>query len=132
VADHITERMLAFHCLRLVRQFGGVLEQPAFSGFWQAANLPRPGLPPVEGSPWSLAVNQGNWQHRHAKPTWLYLVGIDPCQVAWSGFTLELQGVRLLSRLTPGQRSATPARFASWLLALACQARRPKVSCYHD
>jgi hypothetical protein len=132
VADRIKEMMLAFRCLSLVRRNGGILEQPAHSRLWKAANLPRPGLPQSPGQAWSLAVNQGNWNHRHSKPTWLLLCGIAPYQVAWSGFALEQPSVSVLAHLTPGQRSATPKAFALWLIQLACQAQPAPRWSSHD
>ena len=132
VEGRIKEMMLAFKCLALVRRHGGILEQPAFSRFWNAANLPRPGLPTQPGQDWSLSVHQGNWGHRHAKPTWLFLSGIQPCQVAWSGFTLEAPSVNILADLTPGQRSATPKAFALWLIELASHANPRRPAQFHD
>ena len=124
--------MLAFHCLKLVRTFGGILEQPAHSRFWRAANLPRPGLPNHPGQEWSFSVNQGNWGHRTSKPTWLLLCGIRAESVHWSGFTLEQPSALWLADLTPGQRSATPQDFARWLVELACQSRPAPRRYQHD
>jgi hypothetical protein len=123
--DRITEMMLAFHCLRLVKTNGGILEQPAFSAFWSAANLPQPGSTTTAPTLWSIAVDQSNFGHRTTKPTWLLLAHIKPEDVVLRSWSLADRSTLHLADLTPGQRSATPLPFALFLLDTASTARPP-------
>ena len=120
-----------------VRAWGGVVEHPADSKLWRHLNLPKPGeLPDAHGG-YTLAVEQWWWGHRAVKPTWLYIVGIDPRDVPPlptpttarppSG---RARGVgdsnrSMLERLPRTQRHLTPPAFAAWLLALARRATTP-------
>jgi hypothetical protein len=70
-----------------VRDWGGVLEHPAFSLAWPAFNLPRP---PTAGGwvrglcgGWSCHIEQRNYGHRARKATWLYCFGIEPPSMIW-------------------------------------------------
>jgi len=125
-ADRITEMLLAFHCLRLVITHGGVLEHPAHSRLWPSANLPRPGDLTQAPALWSIAVDQANWGHRAAKPTWLLFAHVEPLDVTIDHWALASPSVSHLSALTPGQRSATPPLFAAFLVALARSAKPPR------
>lgn len=71
-----------------VRRFGGVLEHPEGSHAWAHFGLTKP---PREGG-WALAgecggwvcrVEQGRYGHYCAKPTWLYVSGVLPPELAW-------------------------------------------------
>lgn len=126
VANRIKEMHLAYCCLRWCRRNGGVFEHPAYSQFWQAANLPRPGDLSHAPEEWCIQVDQANWGHRSTKPTWLLFCHIDPEALYLDGFTLSDQSNIPLSRLTPGQRSATPQRFAAFLLLAARTAKAPR------
>lgn len=121
----INELLLGMHCVRLVQQYGGILEQPAHSRLWTAANLPWPNQPAQKDQPFSVCIDQAEYGHPCSKMTWLYLVGIKPSQLTWSGFQLANPRRRQLRDLTPGQRSATPPRLATYLVDLASSAVRP-------
>ena len=54
------ERQLGLQCVRMVQVNGGIVEQPAKSGLWEAAGLPLPGSPQSEDS-FSLLVWQAWW-----------------------------------------------------------------------
>lgn len=121
--------------LRAVRNFGGVLEHPAYSLAWPAFDLPRP----VRGywqqslfdPGWVTEVSQSAYGHPARKRTWLYYVGPDPKALDWS----EPRGSITVSDFGPGNTrrrgdewepgiqyaaaSGTPARFMDELLALA-------------
>jgi len=63
-----------------VRQFGGVLEHPAYAKLWDACALPRPGeLWPDEFGGWTVQLYQSAHGHGAPKLTWLYCVGVKPC-----------------------------------------------------
>ncbi len=84
--------------LSAVRQFGGVLEHPAFSRAWGHFGLPRP---PARG--WQ-ATFDGEYvceldQHAYGFPgrkrTWLYAVGVDPLPL---DFSVAPAGLPVVSR----------------------------------
>lgn len=66
-----------------VRRFGGVLEHPEHSNAWRMFGLVKP---PRQGGwikadsygGWTCRVEQGQYGHYCPKPTWLYVVGVDP------------------------------------------------------
>jgi hypothetical protein len=131
VSQIVSEMLIAMECLRLCRANGGVLEQPAFSRLWHCARLPRPDTKPSALGEFTIEIDQAEYGHHCSKRTWLLLCGIRPDQVTWQGFQLANPRQRTLSKLTPGQRSATPPRLASWLVELASIARpqlRPALS----
>lgn len=97
---------LAFHALDMVRRFGGVLEHPVGSTFFQAAGISRSEL---------VRVNQSDWGHRALKPTFLYISGA----VSLPPFPPPRPGVVPVERMWRGEREATPPLFASWLVQLA-------------
>lgn len=125
------EKALAYHALHAVRTWGGVLEHPAASSLWPAADLPRPGSTDRdEFGGWSIQVPQFWWGHRAMKSTWLYIVGVDPvaipvmpfalghapCTVGlWSG----RDKANCRKEISLREREATPPDFARWLLDLA-------------
>ena len=117
------ERELGLWCVAAVAANGGILEQPAGSLLWEAAGLP---VPSSAGSPlfYSLAVWQAWWGYPMRKATWLLLVGIPRSKVH---VPLRLhprgQDWRTEQLMSHRQRSATCPDFASWLVALAREAR---------
>jgi hypothetical protein len=121
------EMLLGMECVRLVRKNGGVLEQPAFSRLWQCAHLPGPCTWPDSRNEWSIELDQAEFGHHTTKRTWLFFSGIAPGAIDWQGWSLANPRRRTLQVMTPGQRSATPARFAHFLfnVALNCKPSRP-------
>lgn len=132
--------------LRSVRNWGGVLEHPAWSMAWPAYGLLEPNargwtLEPMFGSRyrngmrgWVCEVSQAAYGHRAPKLTWLYYVGIaPPPALDWSrpayGTTVTTSR---RSRRRPGlvemtshkERAATPIPFRDVLLSIARSARR--------
>ena len=112
------ERGLGIWCAEQVRQWGGVLEQPAHSHLWHAAGLPNPG----RGEPhsWSVEVWQAWWGYPMRKATWLYFSRISPKAVQYP-FRLHPKGGdrRAEQVMSKQQRSATTPEFAAWLVAMA-------------
>lgn len=71
-----------------VREFGGVLEHPAYSSAWKHFGLPRP----ITADGWTLAfdggascyIEQGRYGLPVKKATWLYACGVDlPADLPW-------------------------------------------------
>lgn len=125
--------------LRAVREFGGVLEHPAYSFAWPAFNLPKPrrGLwtRSLLDEGWVTEVSQSAYGHPTRKRTWLYLVG-EPVPLDWSEPDVDA----IVSDLGPGgsrrrgadwvpgvqyaPASSTPDRFRDALLQMARTAGR--------
>lgn len=129
--------------LASVRQWGGVLEHPAYSDAWPAFLLPEPD--PLGGwqqgicGGWSCHVEQGRYGHPAKKATWLYAVVDDPSllpSLSW-GSSPDQKSTALVSwcgnRVKSGEKrprvgkraaSATPLPFRDLLLGIARTARR--------
>jgi hypothetical protein len=113
------ERELGLWCVDQVRQWGGVLEQPAHSQLWAAAGLPSPGDLTQEDS-WSLEVWQAWWGYPMKKGTWLYFSGVDPSEVDCPLKLHPKGGDRRREQvMSKTERSHTTPAFAEWLVALA-------------
>lgn len=142
-----TEHDCAPRALEQVRAFGGVLEHPAGSTFWDKAGLLKPDAP-VWPALWvsdtdhrggfSIQVEQVEWGHVARKPTWLYIVGATFGQVAdlfaarpfpgrapthWcSGNRNNKNGGSVPAGIkvcSAQQRRRTPLAFAEFLIAIA-------------
>lgn len=122
--------------LASVRQFGGVLEHPAYSDAWHTFGLAAP--PRIGGwargidGGWSAHVEQFRYGHPAKKATWLYAYGITlfpslewgsiPDQestalVSWCGNHVSSDEKR--PRVGKRVASRTPDAFRDILLALA-------------
>lgn len=135
------ERDCGPRAVEQVRQFGGVLEQPAGSRLWAC------GLPPVDHpfeiyDDWdgfSIEIEQVAWGHVARKRTWLYLVVPDRERVlaavrtggAPTHWCSGTHTPRQRGTVPPGikvcsaqQRRRTPVAFAEWLIELAASARQ--------
>ena len=120
--------------LEAVRRWGGVLEHPAESAAWRAHGLLAP---PASGGwvaagdwiGWTCRVDQGNYGHPAAKPTWLYAVGVNLPSLRWGrasavpfpsssprGLRTVRKPVELMSRAA---RIVTPQAFRDVLLGMA-------------
>jgi hypothetical protein len=113
------EKELGLWCVDQVKKWGGVLEQPAHSRLWDAAQLPKPGWS-HNGVSWSLEVWQAWWGYPMRKATWLYFSNINPLFVLYP-FRLHPQGGdrRREQLMSKSQRSATTHEFAEWLIKTA-------------
>jgi hypothetical protein len=112
--------------LRVVREFGGVLEHPAYSQAWRAFGLVRPAergwTRSLFDEGWTAQVDQAAYGHPARKPTWLYFVGDDPPALRWGARGKQSANVRNLSdRL----RIETPLSFRDALLDMARLSHRP-------
>jgi hypothetical protein len=74
-----SEKELAIWSVGQVRKWGGVLEHPAHSKLWKAAELPPPGRKDLFG--FTVSLPQQWFGHRAEKPTWLYICKVEPKQI---------------------------------------------------
>ena len=80
-----------------VRNYGGVLEHPAYSHAWRYFGLTKP---PAAGGwvraddfgGWTCCVEQGHYGHMSRKPTWLYAVGCDLPELRWGAAAMRISG----------------------------------------
>jgi hypothetical protein len=122
--------------LASVRQWGGVLEHPAYSDAWAAHELLAP--PPGGGwvnadsvGGWTCHIEQGRYGHAAKKATWLYAVATELPSLLWGSIPdreskalVSWCGNRVASgesrpRLSKRAASATPPAFRDVLLTLA-------------
>jgi hypothetical protein len=120
--------------LKFVRQFGGVLEHPAYSDAWKKFNLP---VPASEGwtrdfcGGWSARIEQVKYGHVAKKATWLYAFGVELPSLRW-GKTADRESAAVVSwcrnhtnkfdvrqRIGKKKAAATPPDFAEVLIAMA-------------
>lgn len=113
------ERELAPWCVNLVRQHGGIVEHPASSTLWQYTACLPPGVVDEFGGH-LLPVWQSWWGHKARKHTWLYIVGCAKRDLPEIPFDMSLHpGSGRIESIAKGDRDATPAGMALWLLELA-------------
>ncbi len=67
--------------LKSVRQWGGVIEHPAYSRAWECFGLMRPKAEAgwqydLFNNAWVCHVEQGHYGHESRKPTWLFISGV--------------------------------------------------------
>jgi hypothetical protein len=110
--------------LASVRQWGGVLEHPAFSHAWRHFGLPRPQRGLWIGGPreWVTEVWQSAYGHKARKRTWLFYCGSWPPSLNWSPRPGTHQvGWFDRNKPTLGKKAAnaTPPAFRDELIRLA-------------
>ena len=113
------ELELGIWCADQLKEWGGVLEQPAHSHLFKAAGLPIPGHKHRRDF-FSLEVWQTWWGYPMKKATWLCFKGInyDELQIP---YRLHDKGAdrRRQQLMSKHQRAATVPAFAEWLVAAA-------------
>lgn len=128
------ERYLGLIAACQVRLNGGILEHPAYSTLWKAAQLPPPGGFPDEYGGYTVEIDQVKAGHRARKRTWLYIVGAEelpPLPTPQNRATHVLDNGKSMRRraklhvktplkrlLGKNVRAATPLEFAQWLLSV--------------
>jgi hypothetical protein len=126
-----SEKTLAVECVRLIRQWGGVLEHPAGSLLFQKEisedRFPRPGIVDPWGG-YSICVDQCWFGHLARKKTLLYICGCAERDLPAIPFSLD-QVTRVVStsrkkgpkmkELPKTEREKTPVRMAEWLIEVA-------------
>ena len=128
--------------LAVVREFGGVIEHPAYSIAWATYGL----LAPTHGAwmrslfdaGWVTEVYQRNYGHLARKKTWLYYIGATPPpklnwsnpepSVVWVGADRPLAELRAMGvrKATPKEAKGTPFAFRDLLISIASTSN-PKV-----
>ena len=116
------EMELGIWCCNQVKQWGGVLEQPAWSHLFVAAGLPTP-MHRIDDL-WTIQVEQYWWGFPTPKPTWLCFSHIDPVDIQLP-FRLRVSGSLQVKfkQLSSRKRSMTTPKFAEWLVDVARKAR---------
>ncbi len=118
---------LAIWSVDLARKYGGVLEHPAGSTLWRAAQLPAPGQTDQFGGI-TIGISQRWFGHKAEKLTLLYICGLTADQIPAIPFSLSypthvvstsLATGRQLPEITKSEREHTPPALAFWLLHLA-------------
>jgi len=116
--------------LASVREFGGVLEHPAYTDAWARFSLPPPTrggwTRNLYGPGWVTEVSQSAYGHRARKRTWLYAVTdcppaldwSEPPAQAWCGWG-DYDRYRERDRLGKKECNASPVAFRDALLSLA-------------
>ena len=115
------EKELGLWCCEQLRRWGGVLEHPAHSRLFAAAELPLPGE--TRAHLWTVQVSQAWWGYPLRKATWLCFSGISKNLVNMP-FRLHARGNdrRREQCMSKNQRSQTMPAFAVWLVELARKA----------
>jgi hypothetical protein len=113
------------HAFGVVRRTGGCLEHPAESRLWEAVGAPRPGAGPDAHGGWTLAIEQWHWGHDSVKPTWIYVVGVDPQDVPPMPYRdpSERPASDAFWGLDALERRLSPPALAVWLVELASRSR---------
>lgn len=123
------EREMALWAVSQVRQWGGVLEHPAGSTLWRAMELPQPGERDEFGG-YTLWISQWWFGHKADKPTWLYMVGIEPTDLPSIPYRIgepafvvntskRVGAVRRRPEISKAEREHTPLALAEWLRDVA-------------
>lgn len=134
------EKALGPWAAEQVRKWGGVLEHPARSTLWAAANLPRPGERDHQGG-FTIAAPQWWWGHRAEKWTWFYVCGCEPGELPEIPLRIgraecviaNIHGLRAgdpgyRKEVTKRERDATPPALAAWLLETARRCEKSAVA----
>lgn len=126
-ADPI-EKYLAMWSVRKVRSYGGILEHPKASLLFKQVGLPLPGQSDEFG--FTIELDQYHFGHKAQKSTWLYICGIEPGSklLNYSRIPGSPKYVFSTSKsldakpeLNAKERSATPIRFAKWLVKICTE-----------
>ena len=130
------------HALKCVREFGGVLEHPAFSNAWHEFDLQRPSAigwrrSETHYNEFTCEVWQSAYGHPARKRTWLlyspghqgeFLLGLPP-DLNWSrepGTHQVGWFDRIKPTLSKKAANATPLAFRDALINLASNARNDR------
>lgn len=122
------EKELAIWTVDQVRKWGGVLEHPQGSKLWAACDLPL-GKRRDNWGGWTLVIDQFWFGHLAKKTTYLYIVGIEPCEIPPYPIRLGRATHTISSvfkknhpqyrpETSKSDREHTPAQLATWLVSL--------------
>jgi hypothetical protein len=116
--DRPGEMALGLWCAGKVIENGGVLEQPADSSLWTAANLPLPNRPIQNPFLYSIQVEQSWFGFASRKKTWLLISGVPKAWLPPVPFRLD-RPQTTSPGLSAFARSRTVTAFAEWLCQIA-------------
>lgn len=118
--------------LVIARNFGGVLEHPAYSLAWRYFDLAVPVHGCWQGAvhrpnEWVTSVHQRNYGHRALKHTWLVYVGSNPPPLDWREpeppeawcSTDRPTSQMTVEHMSKRERARTPEPFRDLLLEIA-------------
>lgn len=108
------ERELALWSMAMVRRFGGVVEHPVHSDLWKVSGCITPGMRDNHGGV-LITLNQGDFGHRAAKATGLYLVNTPIPALPFESRAIS----NTVENMGRAERERTPAPFAALLVHLA-------------
>lgn len=112
-----SELDLARWSMRMVRQFGGVVEHPTNSLLWAESGCIGFGLRDDFGGV-LVPVLQCWWGHRAPKNTCLYIVGANLKNLYWPEVGEQSPSGRI-EKMCTAERERTTPEFAKWLVELA-------------
>lgn len=115
--DPEAEKRLGLWCVDQVLAHGGVLEHPAHSGLFAAANLPVPNQP-AHPFLFTLYVEQSWFGYGTRKPTWVLVSGVPMHQVPQLPFQFGANA-KPIEGMSQFARSRTVETFAEWLCQIA-------------
>ena len=116
-----SELDLARWSMRMVRQFGGVVEHPTHSRLWAESGCFSFGIRDDFGGI-LVPVYQSWWGHRAPKQTSLYMIGVNAPDIGRpDGLPGAVSG--LVENMCKAERESTPPLFAQWLVQLAQSVR---------
>lgn len=110
------EKELSIWAIQQVRQWGGILEHPKSSKLFKQL-LPQPGKQDLYGG-WTLSIDQHWFGHPAKKPTYLYIVGIEPKQIPAYPISLN-RWSNTIEKMSRHQREHTPLKLAKYLINIA-------------
>jgi hypothetical protein len=116
--DPQAEMELGLWCVQQVIENGGVLEHPAHSRLFAAANLPVPNSPDATPFFYTVYVEQSWFGYHSRKPTWVLVCGVPKRQLVPVPFSLA-KSPGQAPGLSSAGRSRSVAPFAEWLCQIA-------------
>ena len=120
------EKEFAYRSIDLIRKNGGILEHPRHSSLWKEKELPKPGLKDAFGG-FTICVNQSWFGHKAEKNTFLYICGIELCNLpliplSFDAITHVVSSSKKATgkkELSKNDRERTPVKFIDWLIETA-------------
>lgn len=128
------EKYLAVWSVRKVQQLGGILEHPGSSLLFDVCQLPKPGSKDEFG--FTIEVDQFHFGHKARKRTWLYIVGLPMNHPLLfykfipgaPKYVVSTSSNNNKLELNSYERSATPKKFAKWLVKICTEINNLKAS----
>ena len=119
------QKQFGRHAVRMIRRWGGVLEQPARSDLFRNQHIPVPGQ--GKALSYTIEVNQVWMGHQCEKKTWLWIEGVPlealppiPFHLAYPTHKVScFAWKKSLKNIRAGKASYTPLALAEWLVSVA-------------